>query len=70
MILPYKPIEGAPHAVAGQVFPDIDAETVALEFVGDVAGVVDRFLERRVGVGIFGVADDQCKAVGRERTIG
>src|SRR6185437_3474574 len=32
--------------------------------VGDVAGVVDRFLEWCVGVGIFGVANDECEAIG------
>ena len=63
-MLAVEAVEGAPHAVAGQVFADIDVEAVALEFVGDVAGVVDRLLERRFGVGIFGVADDQRKAVG------
>ena len=57
-------IEGAAHAVAGQIFSDLDVEAVTLEFVGDVAGVVDRLLERRFGVGIFGVADDQRKPVG------
>ena len=43
--------------------PIIDAEAVALEFVGDVAGVVDRLLQRRLGVGIFRVADHQRKPV-------
>ena len=37
-------VEGAAHLLAGQVFADFDIETVALEFVGDVAGVVDRLL--------------------------
>ena len=54
-------VEGAAHRVAGQVFADLDIEAVALEFVGDVAGVVDRLLQRRFGVGIFGVADHQRK---------
>ncbi len=58
-------VEGAAHRVAGQVFADIDGEAVALEFVGDVAGVVDRLLQRRFGVRIFRVADDQRKAVAR-----
>ena len=58
-----KAVERAAHAVAGQIFADLDVEAVALEFVGDVARVVDRLLERRFGIGIFGVADDQRKPV-------
>ena len=57
-------IEGAAHRVAGQIFSDLDVEAVALELVGDVAGVVDRLFERRFGVGIFRVADHQRKPVG------
>ena len=56
---PVEAIEGAAHRIAGQVFADIDIEAVALEFVGDVAGVVDRLLQRRFSVGIFRVADDE-----------
>ena len=59
--LAVQPLEGAAHAVAGQVFADIDTEAVALELVGDVAGVVDRLFQRRLGVRIFRVADDQRK---------
>ena len=65
LMLAVEVVEGAPHAVAGQILADLDVKAVALEFVGDVARVVDRLLERRFGVGIFGVADDQRKPVGR-----
>src|SRR6202011_1711258 len=57
-------VEGATHPVDGQVFPDLDAEPVALEFVRDVAGVVDGFLQRSFGVGILRVADDKRKPLG------
>ena len=57
-------IERAPHAVDVQIFSDLDIEAVTPEFVGDVAGIVDRLLERRLGVGILGVADHQRKPVG------
>ena len=61
-------IEGVAHRVAGQVFADLDVEAVALEFVGDVAGVVDRLLQRRFGVGIFRVADHERKPVAAIRS--
>src|SRR5262249_290000 len=51
--------EGAAHAVAGQVLADFDGKAVALEFVGDVTGIVERFLQRGIRVRIFGVADDE-----------
>jgi len=56
-------VESAAHRLAGQVLSDLDVEAVALEFVGDLAGVVDGLLERSIGVGIFGVADDKRKPV-------
>jgi hypothetical protein len=57
--LAVQALERAAHLLAGQVLADIDIETVALEFFGDVAGIVDRLLQRRLGVRIFRVADDQ-----------
>ena len=57
--LAVQALEGAAHLLAGQVLADIDIETVALELFGDVARVVDRLLQRRLGVRIFRVADDQ-----------
>ena len=68
--LAVQPVEGAAHRVAGQVFADIDIEAVALEFVGDVAGVVDRLLQRRLGVRIFRVADHERKPLAARRTTG
>src|SRR5258708_2078859 len=61
---PVELVESPAHRFAGQVLPDLDTESVALEFVGDLAGVVDGLLERRFGVGIFGVADHKRKPVG------
>ncbi|MGY4448691.1 hypothetical protein ACVWZR_003351 [Bradyrhizobium sp. i1.3.1] len=52
-------VERAAHAVAGQVLADFNGKAVALELVGDVARVVERFLQRGVRVWIFGVANDQ-----------
>ncbi|MGY4328857.1 hypothetical protein ACVWWG_003274 [Bradyrhizobium sp. LB7.2] len=64
-------VEGAAHAVAGQVLIDLDGKAIALELVGDVARVVERFLQWGVGVRIFGVAYDQRKAIaGRKRRCG
>ncbi|MGY3471581.1 hypothetical protein ACVW0I_008452 [Bradyrhizobium sp. LM6.11] len=64
-------VEGAAHAVAGQVLIDLDGKAIALELVGDVARVVQRFLQRGVGVRIFGIAYDQRKAIaGRKRRSG
>src|SRR5262249_53741353 len=40
-------------------------KTVALQLVGHLTGVIDRFLQRRVGIGIFGVADHQRITVAR-----
>jgi hypothetical protein len=63
LISPSTVSEGAAHRLAGQVFTDLDAETIALEFVGHVTGVVDRFLQRRLGIRVFGVTDHQRKPV-------
>ena len=57
--LAIQAVERAAHLFAGQVLADVDIETVALELLGDVAGVVDRLLQRRLGVRIFRVADHQ-----------
>ena len=65
--LAVKAVEGAAHRVAGEVFTDIDTEAVALELVGDVTGVVDRFLERRFGVRVFRVADHKGVAIARRK---
>ena len=66
--LAVQALEGAAHLLAGQVLADIDIEAVALELFGDVAGVVDRLLQRRLGVRIFRVADHQRIALtGGER---
>src|SRR5205085_2874730 len=61
--LAIQALESAVHLLAGQVLADIDIETVALELFGDVARIVDRLLQRRLGVRIFRVADDQCIAL-------
>ena len=63
-----RSLEGAAHLLAGQVLADIDVETVALELFGDVARIVDRLLQRRLGVRIFRVADHERIALtGSER---
>ena len=54
-----KPVEGTQHAVVAEVILEIDAEAVALEFVGNVPGVVERFLQRGVRVGVFGVSNHE-----------
>src|SRR5690606_13085257 len=36
-------IECAPHGVAGEILADLDVEAVALQLVGEIAGVIDRF---------------------------
>jgi len=59
-----EPFKGLAHSVAGQILADLDSEAIALELVGDLAGVVDGLLQRRVRVGIFRVANDQGKPVG------
>jgi hypothetical protein len=56
-------VECLAHAIAGQVLADLDGETVMLEFIGDAPRVVDRLLQRRIGVGIFGIANDKGKPV-------
>ena len=61
--LAVQAIEGAAHGLAGQVFTDIDTESVALELVGDFARIVDRLLQRRLGVRVFRVADHQRIAI-------
>src|SRR5205823_6977970 len=66
--LAVQALEGAAHLLGGQVLADIDIETVALELFGDVARVVDRLLQRGLGVRIFRVAVDKRIALtGSER---
>lgn len=52
-------VEGAPHGIATEILADFDLEAVALQFIGDVVRIVERFLQRGFVVGIFRVADHQ-----------
>jgi hypothetical protein len=55
------------HAVGIEIFLEIDAEAIALEFVSDVSGVIDLLPQGRVGVRIFRIADDKSVSVPRRQ---
>jgi hypothetical protein len=63
-----QPVEGLAHAIAGQVLADLNREAVTLELVGNASRIIDRFLQWRIGVRILGVADDEGKPLGGDRS--
>ncbi len=56
-------VKRALRGFAGQILAGLDLEAVTLQLFGDIACVIDRLLQRRVGGGVFGVADDQREPV-------
>src|SRR5579872_2467607 len=61
--LAVKPLQRFAHAVTGQIFTDLDRKAVALELLGNAAGVVDGLLQWRVRVGISRIADHEGESV-------
>ncbi|MFK4490357.1 hypothetical protein ABIA45_005435 [Bradyrhizobium sp. USDA 336] len=57
-------VDGPDHVVAGRIFHHVDVEAVLAQRRGQRTGVVDRLRQRRAGVGIMSIADDEREARG------
>jgi len=57
--LAVETIERRAHRLFGEVLPDVDLESLSPQVIGQCAGTVDRILQRRIGVRIGRVGDDQ-----------
>src|SRR5262249_60233853 len=65
--LSVEAIEGALRRLLGEILADVDLEAVAPQLVGDGTRVRGRLLQRRFGVRIVAVSDDEGDLVAIRR---